>query len=70
MAKVKYIDTRPMTLNLRSSQGRSFKLETGKTYEATDAELRALLKRKNGSKPCFEQVNSAARRRESVGGES
>ena len=63
--KLRYIDNRPISVNLRSAGGRFVKLPNPKIeniIECTDDEARVLLKRLNGTKPCYEIVETKTRR--------
>lgn len=57
MKQVKYIDTRPIRMNLKMGGWVALpNSKTGNILNVTDAEASALLKRKNGNLPCFELV--------------
>lgn len=71
MKQLRYIDHRPIKMNLRNGGWVGLpNSKTGNIINVTDDEARALLKRTNGSRPCFEVVHSApaprARRSEAV----
>lgn len=60
MRQLKYIDTRPIRMNLKHGGWIALpNAKTGNILTVTDAEASALLKRKNGNLPCFEAVQIA-----------
>ena len=64
MKQLKYIDRRPIKMNLRNGGWISLPNEkTGNVITVTDAEASVLLKRKNGSLPCFEPLTKEPRAR-------
>lgn len=57
MKQLKYIDHRPIRMNLKMGGWIALpNSKTGNIIHVTDAEASALLKRKNGTLPCFEPV--------------
>jgi hypothetical protein len=57
MKQLKYIDTRPIKMNLKHGGWIALpNSKTGNILNVTDAEASALLKRTNGTLPCFELV--------------
>lgn len=66
MKQLKYIDRRPIKMNLKHGGWISLpNAKTGNIITVTDAEASALLKRKNGSLPCFELLREPRARRQS-----
>lgn len=61
--QLRYVDHRPISMNLRLYGGQFIKLPNEKMQniiKVTDAEYQHLIKRTNGVKQCFEPVDAPA----------
>lgn len=66
MKQLRYIDKRPINMNLKLYGGKfiGLPMKTGdNVINVTDDEFRILLKRRNGTKPVFEPVQARQSRR-------
>ena len=60
MAKLKYVDHRPIWIPTLEKYKNGITPKTGQVLEVNEKEKRKLLTRKNGNAPCFEEVKETS----------